>query len=148
MVGIDTLMDVQGEGREVKRGVLRFSSAVEVPCPELLQFRERRLRCLDGSSGDCVIDAPLDLAALGIELERRVYVRVVGVRLLSSVAVGLWGHQTDRRVVGAAGFLRVLLVDRFLTGFSCVWAFLVISGGVSGYLERLSTSCTVVKFQA
>ena len=50
--------------------------------------------------------------------------RVVGVRLLSGVFVGLGGYQTDRGVVGAAGFLVVVLVDRFLFGFS----------GASGHL--------------
>lgn len=56
-----------------------------------------------------------------LELERWVGVRVVGVGLLSSVSVGLWGYQTRRRVVGAAGFLAVVLLDRLLFRFPVSW---------------------------
>ena len=51
-------------------------------------------------------------------MARWVDVRVVCVRLLPRVSVGLGGHKTHRRVVGAAGFLVVILLDRFLSGFS------------------------------
>ena len=54
-------------------------------------------------------------------MARWVDVRVVGVGLLSRVAVGLRGYQTDRRVVGAAGFSVIVLLDRFLFGFAVFW---------------------------
>ena len=51
-------------------------------------------------------------------MARWVDVRVVGVRLLPRVPISFGCHQTDRRVVSAAGFLVVVLLDRLLFRFS------------------------------
>lgn len=66
---------------------------------------------------DICVPLPFFLRTASI-MARWVGVWVVGGGLLPRVSVGLRGYQTDWRVVGAAGFLVVVLADRFLPGFS------------------------------
>ena len=86
--GVDAFVDVQADGVDLETGPLRLAGPVEVRGLQALEFLQglAHLNEIVGFQG--VVDQALDGAALGVEVQSRVQVGVVGPALLATFRVG------------------------------------------------------------
>ncbi|EHI13651.1 hypothetical protein KEK_06745 [Mycolicibacterium thermoresistibile ATCC 19527] len=96
---VDALVHVQADGVHLEARALGLAGPVEVGALQPLQLLQRGLHLHCVTRGERVVDQLLDAAALRVELQGRVQVRVVGPAGLAGIRVGPGVHHADLGVV-------------------------------------------------